>query len=712
VNETVSLTYCIHLQKILLKMPIAMPGDIKLLGGEFILGPGLQCTFTHRMTTVRGHLDIERILKIAGCDLTLKSPTSVMEEGSVSGRSASRQQADHAEFYDARESMDDAHHPGRAESTKSLGRKNKRFTKIFGRRKSKGGEDDDDYVSGGEGIRSSSRQEVADGRRSAQSFNMAKAKKERMSWNPFSFSSSKTKETPAPLPPMPANAVAVISAANSRRPSEQYFEAQEEVETLEAAQRAKAQSPSVEPSSRSVVSPLPGHASPANRAGMQSQNASSPEPNSFKELRAAALRPMPKQRLGVPFSPEPESPSQFNGHHRGSTEERRRQSPEDEEARRSKTPTDARSEYSPAQERSREGRLPLSDISRTTSMYMEDSRRSEDVNSEAGPGSSYSTEADVSPHASLRMRQYGPQSPSTSLFDDNSSDGRYASRSSMQESDRFDSARRVKDKDLPTTPSGRLNIPAAAAAPVMGGSFLDSLDVVDGFIRREPAAEVPARDNFYFDGSDEDKRDESVEESVNDDSDTDAPGNGLRGSGDDTMEEPSEDEEEMEQEGEEGTVTGHRTVGESAQGTLRKPDIHVDDSGVRRIDEEDEEEDSDEDFGDDDHQSGLLGGGLSLSSMRPTLSPTPEDEEEEEEDDEDFDEEDRVTGGGSSSSYNSFGSQFGSAARSQFKSGTLVRAPSGNLGTFIEEEEEDDAIDEDGGEKEQHQQQQQRQLMI
>ncbi|KDN52607.1 hypothetical protein K437DRAFT_217161, partial [Tilletiaria anomala UBC 951] len=47
---------------------IGSPGDLKLLGGEFILGPGLQCSFTHRMVTVRGHLDAHRILAQTGID--------------------------------------------------------------------------------------------------------------------------------------------------------------------------------------------------------------------------------------------------------------------------------------------------------------------------------------------------------------------------------------------------------------------------------------------------------------------------------------------------------------------------------------------------------------------------------------------------------------------------------------------------------------------
>jgi hypothetical protein len=86
-------------------MPLRMPGDLKLLGGEFILGPGLQCSFTHRMVTVRGHLDLKRVLVQAGCDLSLKTPRNVLDDATVTGRPA---------------------------STKSLGRKVK--SKRFGRK--------------------------------------------------------------------------------------------------------------------------------------------------------------------------------------------------------------------------------------------------------------------------------------------------------------------------------------------------------------------------------------------------------------------------------------------------------------------------------------------------------------------------------------------------------------------------------------------------
>lgn len=78
------------LQKGVFDMPLRPPGDLKLLGGEFILGPGLQCSFTHRMVTTRGHLDLPRILVQAGCDLSLKSAKAVGEEDGESSRGAAQ----------------------------------------------------------------------------------------------------------------------------------------------------------------------------------------------------------------------------------------------------------------------------------------------------------------------------------------------------------------------------------------------------------------------------------------------------------------------------------------------------------------------------------------------------------------------------------------------------------------------------------------------
>ncbi|KAG8954133.1 hypothetical protein FRC04_000353 [Tulasnella sp. 424] len=49
-------------------------GDVKQLGGEFVLGPGLRCRFAHRMTTTRNHAPIRDVAITAGVQLA-RSPT-------------------------------------------------------------------------------------------------------------------------------------------------------------------------------------------------------------------------------------------------------------------------------------------------------------------------------------------------------------------------------------------------------------------------------------------------------------------------------------------------------------------------------------------------------------------------------------------------------------------------------------------------------------
>ena len=87
---TLSMTkgILVAIKKGIFDMPIRNPGDMKLLGGDFILGPGLQCSFTHRMTTADGHMDIPRILAQAGCDLSLKSPKPKTTAGEMAARLA------------------------------------------------------------------------------------------------------------------------------------------------------------------------------------------------------------------------------------------------------------------------------------------------------------------------------------------------------------------------------------------------------------------------------------------------------------------------------------------------------------------------------------------------------------------------------------------------------------------------------------------------
>ncbi|KZT53515.1 hypothetical protein CALCODRAFT_440019 [Calocera cornea HHB12733] len=52
-----------------MKMPLGNAGDIKQLGGEFCLGPGLHCDYAHRMTTTRSHAPIQTVLDASGVDL-------------------------------------------------------------------------------------------------------------------------------------------------------------------------------------------------------------------------------------------------------------------------------------------------------------------------------------------------------------------------------------------------------------------------------------------------------------------------------------------------------------------------------------------------------------------------------------------------------------------------------------------------------------------
>lgn len=72
----------VAMKKGIFDMPLRVPGDLMLLGGEFIMGPGPQCSFTHRMLTTRGHLDLPKVLTEAGCDMSLKSAPGILEEQS------------------------------------------------------------------------------------------------------------------------------------------------------------------------------------------------------------------------------------------------------------------------------------------------------------------------------------------------------------------------------------------------------------------------------------------------------------------------------------------------------------------------------------------------------------------------------------------------------------------------------------------------------
>ena len=51
------------------KMPLGNAGDIKQLGGEFLLGPGPVCHYAHRMHTTKSHAPVRDLLERAGVDM-------------------------------------------------------------------------------------------------------------------------------------------------------------------------------------------------------------------------------------------------------------------------------------------------------------------------------------------------------------------------------------------------------------------------------------------------------------------------------------------------------------------------------------------------------------------------------------------------------------------------------------------------------------------
>ncbi|KAK7053452.1 hypothetical protein VNI00_004078 [Paramarasmius palmivorus] len=56
-------------------------GDIKQLGGEFILGPGFECSFAHRMRYTRSHLPILDVVSAAGVDMLTPLTALVRDQG-------------------------------------------------------------------------------------------------------------------------------------------------------------------------------------------------------------------------------------------------------------------------------------------------------------------------------------------------------------------------------------------------------------------------------------------------------------------------------------------------------------------------------------------------------------------------------------------------------------------------------------------------------
>ncbi len=596
-----------------MKLPIGMPGDVKLLGGEFILGPGLQCTFTHRMTTVRGHLDIDRTLTAAGCDLSLKTPPSVGDEKSIGRRSESRmgRGGDSGSEY---ESATEDSRSQRAASTKSSNRKKSRFGGFFSRRKSS----ESDYED--------AQEDIPDGRRSSASTH-GKKKKEK-GWSIFTTGRANRSTTAvnysAAAPPMPAGAVAAISAAKMTRGDSGMTEPREELETLEQRPNKTAEA-----------------ISPARAIAMQ-HRATYNEPNSFKELTAAALRPMPKQKMGGIFggfgqriSMDRQRSSQDL---RRSTDSRRTDTSSRPSQREhyddssSIAPSDVTSEYSAPRDL-QQGRMPLSDMSRAGSQVL----HTDNIPVQSRNNSIASSTFDAT-LSSMRMNKLHP--------------------TPTAEDARIDPARR--NKTLPSSPT--------STGPIPGGSFLGDLDVVDGFRRGSNAAGgKPAQDSYELVSEEG-----HMEDSVDDTSDVDA---GER------FDEPSSVPEDASytesnysdegmtaedyDEDEQGTLQGHGSSGRSAPAPRHR-------EGDQQIELNDGE--AFEDIEDEDDED-RTGGGLNVSSMRPTLSPTPEEDDEEDESDHD--------------------AKTPSASPVKARSGRPVSTGSAevsrgtHLGTFREEEEED-----------------------
>lgn len=54
-------------------------GDLSQLGGEFVLGPGLECTYAHIMQTAKDHAPFEDVLRAAGVAVPAPPPPSAKE---------------------------------------------------------------------------------------------------------------------------------------------------------------------------------------------------------------------------------------------------------------------------------------------------------------------------------------------------------------------------------------------------------------------------------------------------------------------------------------------------------------------------------------------------------------------------------------------------------------------------------------------------------
>jgi len=63
------------------RMPIyRYPGDFFQVGGEFVFGPGLRCSYASRMHNTASHAPVREVVRAAGVDLTASPGTCIKQE--------------------------------------------------------------------------------------------------------------------------------------------------------------------------------------------------------------------------------------------------------------------------------------------------------------------------------------------------------------------------------------------------------------------------------------------------------------------------------------------------------------------------------------------------------------------------------------------------------------------------------------------------------
>ncbi|KAK8845349.1 hypothetical protein IAR55_006062 [Kwoniella newhampshirensis] len=86
------------------RMPLANPGTLTQLGGEFILSPGWNCDFAHRMSTTSDHMEAPDVLRLAGCAHPTKSEVSAVELAESQREELERLETEMQEWRDSRNS--------------------------------------------------------------------------------------------------------------------------------------------------------------------------------------------------------------------------------------------------------------------------------------------------------------------------------------------------------------------------------------------------------------------------------------------------------------------------------------------------------------------------------------------------------------------------------------------------------------------------------